>query len=106
MQTNSSISERRSTLNRELAKRGLECHLVTKNTRESAAEANQGMYDKLKTTIAEAYDRDDLTPEHFQFESWAVTLNKIDELHAIVACCTLSFYSGFPSYFQVGRPLL
>jgi len=106
MQTNSSISERQSKLNTELAKRGLECHLVTKNTKESAAEANQGMYDKLKAAIAGAYDRDDLTPEHFHFESWAVILNKIDELHTVVACCTLSFYSGFPSYFQVGCPLL
>lgn len=105
MQNNSITSESHAELSVELCKRGLECHLITKITTENTSKTNQGMYDKLKTIIAEAYGRDDLTPEHFQYESWAVILCKISEPDTIVACCTLSFYSGLPSYFQVDHAL-
>ena len=100
MQTNKSVPgiHSISELSTELAKRGLECNLITKDGTE---KSNQTMYDKLNTIISEAYKRDDLTSEHLKMETWAVTLGKVDEPQTIVACCTLSFYSGFPSFFQV-----
>lgn len=58
------------------------------------------MCQELEELISGAYGRDDLTAYHLKYETWAVTLRKMDEPRTLVACSTLSFYPDFPSHFQ------
>jgi hypothetical protein len=86
----------------KLAERGLECHLISRAPEAATCkEYQQLMCDELEPLIAEAYDRDDLTPHHLKFETWAVTLRQLEKPCTIVACSALSFYSDFPlSHFH------
>jgi GNAT superfamily N-acetyltransferase len=89
----------------KLAARGLECHLITHDpdTLDATAACKENqilMFDELNPLIAEAYERDDLTPIHFQYETWAVTLRQIEAPHSIVACSALSFHADLPCHFH------
>jgi hypothetical protein len=87
-------------LRQRLAERGLECHLLV------AAPVTQGeppaatfpdlLCTELQPLLSAAYGRD-VTPEHFRFETWAVTLRLAG---AIVACSTLAFTFDIPSYLH------
>ena len=77
-----------------LAARGLVCHLYTP---KSLAHLGQ-LCHVLRPLLESAYGRE-LHSECLHYESWAVVLQPLDEEAEPVACCTLSFNRGQPSYF-------
>lgn len=81
-----------------LSARDLECHLLVGGCDPAFPPL---LCAELKPLIESAYGRPgQLTAEHFQYETWGVTLRRISD-GAIVACCTLGFRSSLPSYFCV-----
>jgi hypothetical protein len=83
-------------LRAKLAEHGLECHLLA--SQPQSREFPELLVTELGDLLHAAYGRD-VTPEHLAYETWAVTLRPSSAGGAPVACCTLSFYSDFPSYF-------
>ena len=81
-------------LRTRLAERGLECHLLIAD--EPNRDFPSLLCAELQDLLLAAYGRK-VTPEHFAYETWAVTFSP--QSGPPVACCTLSFHSDFPSYF-------
>jgi len=90
-------------LRRQLSdEHGLECHLLVAapmtQSEPPAPTFPDLLCTELRPLLSAAYGRD-VTPAHFQFETWAVTLTCIDH-QRVVACSTLAFTFDFPSYFH------
>lgn len=77
-----------------LAERGLECHLLIAKT--PIREFPPLLCAELHDLLLAIYGRS-VTPEHFLYETWAVTISPPSG--PPVACSTLSFCSDLPSYF-------
>lgn len=94
-------------LRQRLAERGLECHLLVAarsagvTPGEPPAPAFPDLLcTELRPLLSAAYGCD-VTPEHFRFETWAVTLRLTNAGdRGIVACSTLAFTFDIPSYFH------
>ena len=86
-------------LRESLAKRDLECHLLMKKPETAVKDYAFLLCNELKSLTADAYQRE-LTPEHLEYETWAITLRQKEGLQTVVACATLRFVSDFPSYFH------
>jgi hypothetical protein len=87
-----------------LAERGLECHLLMARRASPGARLTAEAFPsllcaELKPLLERAYAPNILTPEHFEYETWAVTLRPPSG--EPVACCTMGFRSDFPSFFCV-----
>lgn len=82
----------------KLAERGLECHLLS-TAPNKAKDFPALLCKELAGTARAAYHRK-LTPAYLQYETWGVTLRRIEAPHDTLACATLSFYSDLPSYFK------
>jgi hypothetical protein len=80
-----------------LASRGLECHLLTADSKTSVHQFCELLCDEIDDIARAAYGRE-LTPAHLTYETWAVTLREADG--EILACATLCFYSDLPCYFK------
>ena len=80
-------------LRNALLERGLECHLLMASDQGFPAS----LCTELSPLLQSAYGRKP-TPEHFEHETWAVTLSPPS--CGPVACLTLGFRSSFPSYFE------
>lgn len=78
--------------------KGLECHLLvaTAGTHDTFPEL---LCAELQSLLYAAYAQS-VTAEHFRYETWAVTLRRIEAPHDLVACSTLAFTFDFPSYFH------
>jgi len=84
-------------LRNKLAELGLGCQLLL--SEPSSREFPTLLCAELGDLLQAAFGRT-CTPEHFAYETWAVVLHPIGKDSAPLACCTLSFYSDFPSYFM------
>ena len=87
-------------LRKELAERGLECHLLVAYPQTEARAVFPALLcSELQELTYAAYGKV-LTEDHLRYETWGVTLREIEPPHAIVACSTLSFTMDQPSYFH------
>ena len=87
-------------LRKELAERGLECHLLVAYPQtESRSIFPALLCAELQELTFAAYGKA-LTEDHLRYETWGVTLREIESPHTIVACSTLSFTMDQPSYFH------
>ena len=79
----------------KLSERGLTCHLLV--SQPQSREFPSLLCAELGDLLQAAYGKV-ITPEHFAYETWAVTLGP--SAGPPIACSTLTFYSDFPSYFM------
>lgn len=84
-------------LREKLAAMGLECHLLT--PQKGALDFPTLLCSEVETLVEGAYSLP-LSPAHFNFVTWGVTMRFAEAPSDVVAFTALSFYSDFPSYFQ------
>ena len=82
-------------LRTRLAEKGLECSLLVSDGSAPSIFA-EGLCKELHGLLKSAYGRD-VTPEHLQYETWAVVIGP--STGPYVACATLSFTRSVSSYF-------
>ncbi len=86
-------------LRTKLAERGLECHLLLRDVGETPLDFARVLCLELKDLLKAAFDRD-ASPANFEFQTWAVVIGPPSG--PPVACSTLTFTQGLPSYFSTG----
>lgn len=86
-------------LRAKLADRGLECHLLLRDVGETRTDFARVLCLELKDLLKASFDRQ-ASPAHFEFLTWAVVI--CPPSGRPVACSTLSFTQGLPSYFLTG----
>ena len=86
-------------LREALARRGLECHLLMKKPETTNKDYATLLCEELKELTAHAYERE-LTSEHLEYETWAVTIRMQEEPKSVISCSTLRFVFDLPSYFH------
>lgn len=86
-------------LRTKLAERGLACHLLLRDVGETPLDFARVLCLEIKDLLKAAYERQ-ASPSSFEFQTWAVVIGPPSG--PPVACATLSFTQGLPSYFTTG----
>lgn len=86
-------------LRTKLAERGLECHLLLREVGETPHGFARELCLELRDLLKAAFDRD-ASRADFEFQTWAVVIGP--RSGPPVACSTLTFTQGLPSYFSTG----
>lgn len=86
-------------LRTQLAERNLQCQLLLRDVGETPLDFARVLCLELRDLLKAAFDRQ-ATPENFVYQTWAVVIGPPSG--PPVACSTLSFTQGLPSYFLTG----